>query len=171
MPDVAHACVAAMADGHDVELPVAPWRRPGLTKAIGAELEAHGNGHGSWRFVEPAADEDEPTPAATDARETLGWGGGPVAGARGTLPTASLPPGAAVRAAPLVVPAGPRATASPHAAGMMLGAYTILASAQPVMADGLRPGPLGRVRPGSPITQRSSMASALAELADLDLDL
>jgi UbiD family decarboxylase len=56
-------------------------------------------------------------------------------------------------------------------AGMMLGAYTILASAQPVMADGLRPGPLGRVRPGSPITQRSSMASALAELADLDLDL
>lgn len=84
MPDIARATVNAMHDGHDVELPVAAWRRPGLTRAINAELAARGPGRGLWRFVEPAHVVEE----GPEVEDILGWGGPP---ARATAPQPAPP--------------------------------------------------------------------------------
>ena len=62
MPAIAVACVDLMLQGRDVEIPVAPTRRPGLVKAIAAELDARGCATDTWNFVDPAPADpaDEP---------------------------------------------------------------------------------------------------------------
>ena len=179
MPAIAVACVDLMLQGRDVEIPVPPTRRPGLVRAIAAELDARGCTADTWNFVDPApADEtDEP-----DAGEILGWGATastPVrTPARVVLPAAALPPGFEQPAeltpsAPVAfdseIPAHASVGASspgPQSGGMLNAAYAIVAYAQPVMTAGLTPGPFGRSAHIEPATPRSSWA--LAELADLD---
>lgn len=180
MPDIARACVNAMHEGHDVELPVAAWRRPGLTKAITAEVDVTGPGDGRWRFVEPQAVQVE----GPEAQDMLGWGEptlapadpvpaymeldepvGVFAPASVALPVAVLPPSYSstqLSAAPLFA-GGPLSQAT----GMLLAAYAVLAHTQPVMAANLHPAPFGQLTSSVPVV-RSSHASALAELADLD---
>ena len=70
MPDIARACVDSLHEGQEVELRVAKWRRPGLTRAIMAEQQVRGLGSGRWRFVDPDTEEAEPVP---DVEDVLGW--------------------------------------------------------------------------------------------------
>lgn len=190
MPEVAGACIASMLAGHDVELAVAPWRRPGLAQAIGAELDAIGHqaGTGTWSFTDPDV---QGQPVQLDGGDILGWGApvdAPVAAGPALMaPVAAQPPAYALpeRSPDAYVrpeaptpgvfgdpqaPGADLAATSLQASGMMLAAYAVLALAQPVMAAGLRPGPFGRPARGAPMisSRRSSQAAALAELADLD---
>lgn len=169
MPVVARLCVDAMSHGSDVELPVSHWRRPGLTTAIAVELESRGPVVGSWRFVDPAGLEAATT---TDAADMLGWSGTRLAAEPIAPPAAPVVMPAPIQA-PQVAPAaaapGASSKSSLQASGMLLAAYAVMALAQPVMTAGLKPGPFGQPNHGAPITRATSMASALAELADLDL--
>lgn len=155
MTDVAQACVAAMAAGHDVELSVPAWRRAGLSKAIAAALQASGQRGGSWRFVAVDGEDDPP-----DAQDMLGWGPAPAG-----VVAVQVPPQDHV---------GPPASTTPSrapedaVAEMMSAAYAVFAQAQPVMTAGLHPGQARRVNHGAPATGRPAMSAALAELADLD---
>jgi hypothetical protein len=162
MADVAHACAEAMAAGHDVELAAPAWRRPGLAKAIGVELDAIGPQGGSWRFVAADGADDD-----LDAGDILGWGPTPVAA---RTAAAQVPPRAQVELPASVRPGLASSASSPDdaVADMMNAAYAVFAQAQPVMTAGLHPGPGRRVNHGAPASGRSSTSAALAELADLD---
>lgn len=184
MPDVATACVDALAAGETVEMAVAPWRRPGLARAIEAELAARGLPGAGWSFTDPGA----PAVPDGDIGDVLGW----VAGRpTSPLPSPRVVP-APVHPAPAVhrpvevntaavfvptqrrstgvsVPAVPTGTGEQGEVGpsMMRAAYSVFATAQPVMADGLRPGPIGQDRATVVAAiSRPSAVSALAELAD-----
>ena len=162
MGDVARACADAIAAGDAVELEVPAWRRPGLSKALTAELDARGMEGATWRFLAVDGTDD-----ALDVEDILGWGAPAAATAATAAPVASVP----TQFAPSAIPASNPRSGDESAAAMMGAAYAIFAQEQPVMTAGLRPrssspAPQLAGAPGRP-SAAADMA-ALAELADLD---
>lgn len=120
MPDIARACVDALLAGHDVQMPAATWRRPGLTKAIAAEQRARGMGTGRWEFTTPTGVDTPDGAGLPDAGDILGWGGGsePLPDSRrarrAPAPVAAPAPVRTVPE-PVTVPAGAGAPSGPPA--------------------------------------------------------
>jgi len=168
MGDVARACADAIAAGDTVELEVPAWRRPGLSKALTAELDARGMEGASWRFLAVDGTDD-----ALDVEDILGWGAPAAATAAAAAPVASVPTQfpSGRQLAPDAIPASSPRSGDESAAAMMGAAYAIFAQGQPVMTSGLRPRSTGVApqlagAPGRP--SASADMAALAELADLD---
>lgn len=166
MGDVARACADAIAAGDAVELEVPAWRRPGLSKALTAELDARGMEGATWRFLAVDGTDD-----ALDVEDILGWGA-PATAAAGA-PVASVPTQfpSGRTLAPSAIPASNPRSGDESAAALMGAAYAVFAQEQPIMTAGLRPrssspAPQLASAPGRP-SAATDMA-ALAELADLD---
>lgn len=118
MPEIARACVDALLEGRDVDIPAAVWRRPGLTKAIAAEQQSRGLGRGVWRFTADHTDtESGPLP---DAGDILGWGAqrAPAPDSRRARSAAATAAPAPLYTMPVTVPAPvpvPVGPSMPHA--------------------------------------------------------
>jgi hypothetical protein len=168
MGDVARACADAIAAGDTVEIEVPAWRRPGLSKALTAELDARGMVGATWRFLAVDGTDD-----ALDVEGILGWGAPAGATATAAAPVASVPTQhpSGRPLAPSASPASNPRSGDESAAAMMVAAYAVFAQGQPVMTSGLRrrsssAAPQLAGAPGLP-SAAADMA-ALAELADLD---
>jgi hypothetical protein len=168
MGDVARACADAIAAGDTVELEVPAWRRPGLSKALTAELDARGMVGATWQFLAVDGTDD-----ALDVEGILGWGAPAAATAAAAAPVASVPThypyGRSL--APNAVPASNPRSGDESAAALMGAAYAIFAQEQPVMTSGLRPrssSPAPQLAGAPGLPSAAADMAALAELADLD---